>query len=242
MDAGRARRARQRPHYLLRSSRGSRVPFSPTAVPEWDLHGQDGNSFLYAETWGCRISRYYFAGPLSGKVEIIVPDLPGYPDNINRSSDGHYWCALVGMRSPAFDLALRMPEFRRRMVYRVAPDEWLFPNMNTGCVIKFDLQGNIIDVLWDLDGNIHPMITSMREHKGTLYLSGVFNNRIGTYKFPNADPNWCALDTYWGADVIGSLRPGDRQFPRTRRGGRHRAGHGRAAGAQPASGSRTAAC
>lgn len=103
----------------------------------------DGESFLFAETWGCRISRYYFAGPKRGKTELVIPDLPGYPDNINRASDGTYWCALVGMRSPAFDLALRMPQFRRRMVHRVATDEWLFPNMNTGCVIKFSLAGEV---------------------------------------------------------------------------------------------------
>ena len=33
--------------------------------------------------------------------------------------------------------------------------------------------------LWDLGGDNHPMITSMREHRGYLYLGGIFNNRIG---------------------------------------------------------------
>jgi ribose transport system permease protein len=42
------------------------------------------------------------------------------------------------------------------------------------------------------------MITSMREHKGYLYLGGVSNNRIGRYKLPDADPNWTAQDFYWG--------------------------------------------
>ncbi len=42
------------------------------------------------------------------------------------------------------------------------------------------------------------MITSMREHKGYLYLGGVFNDRIGRYKSPDADPNWTAQGDYWG--------------------------------------------
>jgi ribose transport system permease protein len=42
------------------------------------------------------------------------------------------------------------------------------------------------------------MITSMREHRGYLYLGGVSNNRIGRYKLPGADPNWNAQDFYWG--------------------------------------------
>ena len=48
------------------------------------------------------------------------------------------------MRTPALDLALTMPDFRRRMAKRVAPELWLYPNINTGCVIKFDDQGRIV--------------------------------------------------------------------------------------------------
>ena len=165
----------------------------------------DGVSFLFAESWIATINRYYFGGPKKGTIETVISNLPGYPDNINRASDGNYWAALLGMRTPALDLALSMPGFRRRMARRVAPDLWLYPNINTGCVVKFDEQGNILDALWDLGGQNHPMITSMREHRGYLYLGGVSNNRIGRYKLPNADPNWNAQDFYWGAQ--GSSKP-----------------------------------
>ena len=158
----------------------------------------DGESFFFAETFGCRVSRYYYAGPKKGRLDIVIDNMPGYPDNINRASDGNYWLAIVGMRSPALDLALRMPGFRRRMARRCAPDAWMYPNLNTGCVIKFNEKGEVLESLWDLGGKNHPMITSIREHKGILYLGGIYNNRIGTYKIPGADPNWCALDTYWG--------------------------------------------
>ena len=158
----------------------------------------DGVSFLFAESWIATVNRYYFDGPKKGTIETVVSNLPGYPDNINRASDGNYWAALLGMRTPALDLALSMPGFRRRMARRVAPDLWLYPNINTGCVVKFDEKGNILDALWDLGGQNHPMITSMREHKGYLYLGGVSNNRIGRYKLPDADPNWTAQDFYWG--------------------------------------------
>lgn len=158
----------------------------------------DGVSFLFAETWGCRISRYYFDGPKAGTVEGVIPNLPGYPDNINRASDGTYWLALVGMRTPSLDLALKMPGFRRRMARRVAPDEWLYPNINTGCVIRFDDKGRILDAMWDLGGENHPMITSMREHKGHLYIGGILNNRIGRLRLEGADPSWTGPRSYWG--------------------------------------------
>lgn len=158
----------------------------------------DGQSFFFAETWACRVSRYWFAGPRAGRVERVIADLPGYPDNINRASDGTFWLALVGMRTPSLDLALRMPGFRRRMARRVAPDEWLYPNINTGCVVRFDAQGRILESLWDLGGQNHPMITSMREHKGHLYIGGIFNNRIGRLRLEAADPAWSGPASYWG--------------------------------------------
>jgi ribose transport system permease protein len=159
--------------------------------------GSDGESILFAETWGCCIKRYWFAGPKRGKVETVIGNLPGYPDNINLASDGNYWLALVGMRCPALDLAWRMPGFRRRMAKRLPLDEWLFPNINTGCVVKFNERGEILESLWDLGGVNHPMITSMREHRGYLYLGGISNNRIGRYKLPNADPDFVHYDTRW---------------------------------------------
>lgn len=159
----------------------------------------DGLSILFAETWGCCVKRYWFDGPKKGQVVTVVDNLPGYPDNINLASDGNYWLALVGMRGPAYDLALRMPAFRKRMAKRVPFDEWLFPNINTGCVLKFSESGEILETLWDLGGENHPMITSMREHQGYLYLGGISNNRIGRYKLDKADPNFSQYGKRWGA-------------------------------------------
>ena len=159
----------------------------------------DRQSILFAETWGCCIKRYWFDGPRSGQVEMVIDNLPGYPDNINLASDGHYWLALVGMRGPAYDLAMRMPGFRKRMAKRVPLDEWLFPNINTGCVLKFSEAGVVLETFWDLGGENHPMITSMREHRGHLYLGGISNNRIGRYKLEGADPDFVQYDRRWRA-------------------------------------------
>jgi ribose transport system permease protein len=176
----------------------TRTVISKLRFPNGICMARDGESFFFCETWGCSVSRYWFEGPKAGRREIIVADLPGYPDNINRASDGGYWIALVGLRTPAFDMALRNPRVRKRMVEQVAPDEWLFPNMNYGCVVKFDEAGRITDGLWDRSGLNHPMITSMREHKGWLYLGGVSNNRIGRYRVPGANPEWTAYASYRG--------------------------------------------
>ncbi|MBL1422181.1 MAG: SMP-30/gluconolactonase/LRE family protein [Alphaproteobacteria bacterium] len=157
----------------------------------------NGQSILFAESWACRISRYWFDGPKAGQIERVIENLPGYPDNINRASDGTYWMALMGMRSPALDLALRMPSFRKRMSQEISNDEWLYPNINTGCIVRFSEDGEIIESLWDKAGDNHPMITSMREHKGRLYIGGIFNNRIGSLKIDSEDQNWTGSESYW---------------------------------------------
>lgn len=159
----------------------------------------DGRSILIAESWACAVHRYWIAGPREGRLETLIRDMPGYPDNINRASDGGYWMAWLGMRTPSFDLALRHPAMRKRMTRNLPQDDWLFPNINTGGVVKFDESGRILATLGDLGGAAHPMVTSMREHKGHLYIGGILNNRIGRIPLPGADPGWTGWDSYWGA-------------------------------------------
>jgi ribose transport system permease protein len=158
----------------------------------------DNKSALIAETWGCRIVRYWLEGPKAGKTEVVIADLPGFPDNINRGSRGTYWVAISATRTPSYDLAMTMPAFRRRMAHRVAGDEWMFPNCNFGSAARFDEAGRVLESLWDWRRENHPTINSMREHRGYLYLSGAVNNRIGRIKLAGADPDWTAQTSYWG--------------------------------------------
>jgi ribose transport system permease protein len=159
----------------------------------------DGKSILWASTWLCQVHRYWIEGEKAGRSELLIDNLPGYCDNINRSSDGKYWLAFVGLRSPVYDLAMANPSFRTRMVKQIPPDEWLCPGINYGCVIKFDDKGAVSESLWDPGGASHPSITSVREHKGYLYIGGLENNRIGRIKLADADPAWEAHRSYWGA-------------------------------------------
>jgi ribose transport system permease protein len=158
----------------------------------------DGQSLFFAESWACRVHRYWFDGPKAGQVECVIKDMPGYPDNINRASDGTYWMAWLGMRTPSYDLSLRHPGMRKRMTRRLPQDEWLFPNINTGGIVKFEETGRIVEALGDLSGVSHPMVTSMREHKGSLFVGGILNNRVGRYRIPGANPEWTGIRSYWG--------------------------------------------
>jgi ribose transport system permease protein len=84
------------------------------------------------------------------------------------------------------------------MSRRVPPTNWLFGNLNVGGVLKIDGNGRIVDAFWDApDGPLY-MITSMREHAGSLYLGGVTNNKIGRLRLGGADAQWTGPQSYWG--------------------------------------------
>lgn len=156
----------------------------------------DGKHLLVASTWDCSILIFDLAD-MSAGPRIFLRGLPGYPDNINRASDGGYWIALAGMRNPVIDLAMKHPGVRRRMTRRVPPTNWLFGNLNIGGVLKIDGNGKIVDALWDAPDGALYMITSMREHKGALYLGGVTNDKIGRLALSDADPGWTGPGSYW---------------------------------------------
>lgn len=147
----------------------------------------DGESLLLASTWLCKVFRYWHSGERQGRIEVFVDNLPGYVDNVNRASDGSYWIALNGLRSPTFDLAMAMPEFRRMMIKQIPTDEWLFPSLNHGCIVKVSESGEVTESLWDPTTEWHPSITSMREFDGHLYIGGLHNNRVGVVPLPPSD-------------------------------------------------------
>ncbi|GAA1017971.1 ABC transporter permease [Acrocarpospora pleiomorpha] len=154
------------------------------AFPNGICVSHDGASVLINSSNLYRIDRFHLAGPKAGQLEPFAENLPGIPDNINRASDGGYWVAFAGMRTPVWDLAISMPKFRRRMVKELPFDEWLVPNLNTSCVIKITEDGQVVESLWDGQQKDHAVITSMREHDGYLYLGGLTNDRLGRIALP----------------------------------------------------------
>jgi ribose transport system permease protein len=178
-------------------SRKTRTECDNLIFPNGVCITHDGKHLLVASTWACSILIFDLVNMSSGP-RVFLQGLPGYPDNINRASDGGYWIALAGMRNPVFDQAMKYPDLRRRMVKRVPPTNWLFGNLNIGGVLKIDGVGKIVDALWDApDGPLY-MITSMREHRGALYLGGVTNDKIGRLRLDGADPRWTGPESYWG--------------------------------------------
>ncbi|KAL3569000.1 hypothetical protein D5086_028890 [Populus alba] len=54
---------------------------------------KDSTFLLVAETTTCRILRFWLHGPNAGKSDVFT-ELPGFPDNIRRNTNGEFWVAL----------------------------------------------------------------------------------------------------------------------------------------------------
>lgn len=155
------------------------VVVSNYVFPNGVCTSHDGQSILIASTGLFRVDRLWISGSKQGQFEPVMENLPGYCDNINRASDGNYWMSFIAMRTPMSDLLMKYPAVRRRMTREVPQDNWLVPQLNVSCVLKFDNQGNVLKVFWDKSLENYPMVTSINEHGGYLYLCGLLNNRVG---------------------------------------------------------------
>jgi ribose transport system permease protein len=155
------------------------VVASNFVFPNGVCTAHDGESILVSSTGLCRVDRLWISGPKEGVLEPVLENLPGYPDNIHRSSDGNYWMPLVALRTPMSDLLNRYPEVRRRMTREVSLDNWMVPQLNVSCIVKFSDKGEIIAVKWDKSLKNYPMVTAATERDGYLYFAGVSNNRLG---------------------------------------------------------------
>lgn len=163
------------------------VVVSNYVFPNGISTAHDGQSILIASTGLFRVDRLWVSGPKQGQLEPVMENLPGYCDNINRASDGNYWMSFIAMRTPMSDLLMKYPAVRRRMTREVPQDNWLVPQLNVSCVLKFDEQGNVLKVFWDRTLENYPMVTSINEHAGSLYLCGLMNNRVGRLQLDPED-------------------------------------------------------
>lgn len=138
---------------------------------------KDQDFVLVNETYRYRITRYWLAGPDSGKSDVFIDNLPGFPDNISATGDGRFWVAMFTVRNPDMDALHRRP-FMKKILSRLPASFWPEP-VPYGFVIELDEAGNVLRTLQDPGGEHLHTITSVKEIDGTLYMGSLYNDRIG---------------------------------------------------------------
>ncbi|HET7431033.1 MAG TPA: SMP-30/gluconolactonase/LRE family protein [Nocardioides sp.] len=127
----------------------------------------DESFVVVAESSRRTLVRWWIAGDRAGTRDLLVAELPGYPDNIARGSDGLIWVALGSPRDPLVELLMRAPAPVQKLAAKLPPA--LQPGPRKGLWAQaYDETGRLVhDVRIDTDA-FH-MTTGVREHDGTLW-------------------------------------------------------------------------
>ena len=137
---------------------------------------KDESYVAVAESGARTVVRHWLTGPMAGTRDYLAQDLPGYPDNIARGSDGLIW---VTIGSPTDKLVERLqggPMFVRRSVTRI-PERLQPKPKRTVRVQALDDTGTVVhDVDIKTDG--YHMVTGVREHDGRVWLGSLHEPAI----------------------------------------------------------------
>jgi len=135
----------------------------------------DQTFLLVAETGSYRILRYWLVGPRAGETEVIIDNLPGFPDNINNGLNGRFWIGLVSPRNDLLDRLSDNPLIRK-IVQRLPA--FLRPKaVPSSHVIAINGDGAVLMNLQDSDARF-PALTGVFETSDALYLTSLFGNEL----------------------------------------------------------------
>lgn len=130
----------------------------------------DGSGLLVNEMGNYRVLRIERDGVARGAIDVVVRDLPGFPDNISRGRDGRYWIALVSPRNALADWMSDKPMLRKmllRLPAAVRPGP-----VHYGHVIAIDSTWRIVADLQDPTGKLESL-THALETPGALWLGSL---------------------------------------------------------------------
>ncbi|WP_227515168.1 SMP-30/gluconolactonase/LRE family protein, partial [Acinetobacter sp. Root1280] len=131
----------------------------------------DESFVCVAETRGRSVVRLWLTGARAGERDHLVTDLPGYPDNISRGSDGLVWVTIASPVDPLVERLGSAPMVLRRAVTRI-PEALQPKPKRTIRVQAYDDDGRLVHDVDLADPGYH-MVTGVREHDGRVWLGSL---------------------------------------------------------------------
>jgi sugar lactone lactonase YvrE len=143
----------------------------------------DESFVAVAETAARTVVRLWLTGERAGQRDHLCRDLPGYPDNISRGSDGLIWVTIASPRDPLVEVfQSRAPLSVRRAVTKV-PEALQPKPRRTVRVMAFDDAGEVVH---DIRGeaSAYHMVTGVREHDGRVWLGSLHEPAVAVIQLP----------------------------------------------------------
>jgi sugar lactone lactonase YvrE len=136
----------------------------------------DESYVAVAESAARTVVRRWLTGPRAGERDFLVADLPGYPDNISRGSDGLIWVSIASPRDQLVERVHKGPMFLRRSAARI-PEAVQPQPKRTVRVQAYDDEGRLVHDL-DVATDGYHMVTGVREHDGRVWLGSLHESAI----------------------------------------------------------------
>ncbi len=109
-------------------------------------------------------------------ASILFDNLPGYPDNLMRGTDGKIWLGFAKPRNPTIDKMATQP-FLRKLTLRLPRSMWPIPKAY-GHVMAFTESGKVLTDFQDPTG-AYPETTAVTETQDRLYIQSLHAKGLG---------------------------------------------------------------
>lgn len=150
--------------------------FANGVAVEWEE-----NFALVCETGNNQVRKIWLKGPKKGTSEVIIDNLPGYPDGISRGSNGIYWLTLISPRKGILEkymnqplvikMIAKLPEF-----LQPAPGNFLH-------ILGINAEGEIVYNI-QKENPTFGQISSVQESYGQLFFGSLNQSGIGRIPIP----------------------------------------------------------
>ena len=144
--------------------------------------GPNEDYLLFDETARYQVSRLWLKGDKAGQVEVLIDNLPGFPDNLSFNGKDRIWVAIYAPRLPDLDRMLPYPT-ARKIIQRLPESIHPKPKIQA-FALGLDLDGKVVENLqYDGPGAFGP-ITSVEQSGEWLYFGSLSHPAFGRMKAP----------------------------------------------------------
>ncbi|KTF93320.1 hypothetical protein cypCar_00004143 [Cyprinus carpio] len=118
--------------------------------------------------------RVHVSGLNKGGMDTFIDNLPGFPDNIRRSSSGGYWVAMSAVRpNPGFSMLdfLSQRPWLKKLIFKLFSQDTLLKFVpRYSLVVELQDGGTCVRSFHDPHGMVAAYISEAHEYNGHLYL------------------------------------------------------------------------
>lgn len=138
-----------------------------------------GRFLMIVETGEYRVIKHWLQGEKAGRNDVVIDNLPGFPDNIHRGKNGRYWVGLTAPRSKILDKLSQKPWLRN--VLQRMPAFFRPKVVHYGMVIAIDENGQVLQNLQDPQGRVYAT-TGAFETDDYFYVASLTAPFLARYK------------------------------------------------------------